>query len=128
MPSPNHPTHADAFDLTPEKAAVLREALAQFDSKAENRPQQIDLNHPPKVPYKHQDFPRVVYAAHYDGEFHSHPDTPRTEKVDMTLLVNSQEELDLALENGYQIDPPPQPIAEVEDADAEAPRKSRRKK
>lgn len=130
-PSPVHPTH-NTLGITHEEAERMRNILAKFDSSPENKPQQIDLNNPPKVPYTHQEFPRLVYAAHYDHAFHSHPDNSHTEKVDMTLKVNSQDELDAALADGYQLEPPVAVASEeavVEGVEVEeVPRKSRKKR
>lgn len=60
----------------------------------------FDLNNPPKVPYVHQEFPRLVYR----GDKHK--------------LAHSAEDLDEALDKGWSKEPPV--AAKDEDAEVSA--------
>jgi hypothetical protein len=78
-----------------------------------------DINKPPVVPYVHQQFPKMVYAPHYDQFKASHPDAIPHEVADMFLVVKSAEELEIAIAKGWLLKPP---VKEVEPgAEVEAP-------
>lgn len=56
-----------ADQLTPSEIERMRAILAQHDEgNAGEKNQSFDLNKPPKKPYRHQEFPRVVY--HENGK------------------------------------------------------------
>jgi hypothetical protein len=65
-----------------------------------------DINKPPVVPYVHQQFPKMVYAPHYDQFKASHPDAIPHEVADMFLVVKSAEELEIAIAKGWLLKPP----------------------
>ena len=44
-----------------EEIERMRAILAQHDQTNKTGIQEFDLNNPPKVPYTHQEFPKVVY-------------------------------------------------------------------
>lgn len=41
----------------------MRRVLAQYDQSANGGIKEFDLNHPPKDPYVHQEFPRMMYRG-----------------------------------------------------------------
>lgn len=83
--------------LTPAEIERMREILAQHDAQGE---QEFDLNKPKVEPYRHQEFPRIVY----------HPTKGTHRKV------HNQAELDKALSAGHSIEAPT-----PEDADSYVP-------
>ena len=95
--------------LTEVEISRMRQILAQHDS--EHKPMQtIDLNNPPRVPYKYQKFPMMLYDL-----VNSHPardeeqprrngpgfDTIHIPAKVITLLVNSETQLKKAIEEGW---------------------------
>lgn len=47
--------------LTHEEIERMREIVAQHDSTNKGGIREFDLNNPPKLPYRFQEFPRLVY-------------------------------------------------------------------
>ena len=44
---------------TLEQIEFMRTQIAQFDAR--NAPREFDLNNPPRVPYRHQEYPKMLY-------------------------------------------------------------------
>lgn len=88
--------------LTNDEAERLRQILNAHDQQT--APREFDLNKPPVEPYKHQEFPRLVY---HHGER-------------IYVVVRSREELEDAERNGFQKDPYPSEAPEVELSAADA--------
>lgn len=81
-------------ELSFEEVQRMRQIVAQFD--ADRKPMQtIDLNNPPKEPYRFQKFPKMVYDLE-----NSVPGSL------VTQVVRSQEELDSAIERGWSEEAP----------------------
>lgn len=106
--------------FTPEQIAQMRALLAQHDQNA-GPAKEFDLNRPPKQPYRHQEFPMVIYHA-------SNP--PKK--------VHDQDELESHLAYGWQAEPvvieadpvpvlDPQSAAEAAQVDAALAAARRRK-
>lgn len=91
--------------------ARLRQILLQHD--AEHKPlATIDLNNPPKVPYRHQKFPMAVYDHEHSQPAHDELRAVRSgnlvveEQVHVPAkvvmrLVQNERELEAALDNGW---------------------------
>lgn len=84
--------------LTPDEIERMRAIVAQADQSS-GKVNSFDLNSPPKLPYRHQEFPRAVY----DHENGAH----RT--------ARNQAHLDELVEAGYSLESLPA------DADAAQP-------
>lgn len=103
-------------DLTPFEIDRMREIVMQHD-QLQKPIRTIDLNNPPKEPYRHQKFPMMVY--HHES---SHPAGQETRTVARgsalveetvhipahmaTRIVKSEHELAEALEDGWSPEPP----------------------
>jgi uncharacterized protein (DUF2267 family) len=83
------------IQLTREQADALRETLKQFDAQNGRDENVFDPNKPPKEQYKHQEFPKMLYGQ--EGKQKGH-----------VLTVNSADEEEAALEQGYTSDPHPE--------------------
>jgi hypothetical protein len=81
-------TMEQELNLTPEQIEGMRSFLARHDAR--NRGKEFDLNNPPKEPYRHQEYPTLVYNHR-----------KRTHK-----LVHNDKELKTALDAGWRKDPP----------------------
>lgn len=90
--------------LSPAERAQLIAEVKDAINAPQAPPREFDLNNPPKVDYKHQEYPRMVYHAESRG----------------TALVHSDEELASALEQGYSKEPFPAEVPEVELSAADA--------
>lgn len=83
----------DLSQFTPEQLAQLKQALnADTPAKAN----EFDLNAPPKQPYSHQEYPRLMY----------HHETGRTQ------LAHSDADVEKAIEFGWSKDSQPPTVAE----------------
>ena len=89
--------------LTHDEIERMRQIVMQHDGANRQSMNEFDLNNPPKQPYRHQEFPRIVYD--HAGR--------------MTLKVRSQAELEQALGAGYELDPFTPEVAEPELSAAE---------
>ncbi len=49
------------IDLTPQDAERLRQILDAYQAKNPQRMQEFDLAKPPTPPYRHQEYPKVMY-------------------------------------------------------------------
>lgn len=85
-------TSLSSPQITPQEIERMRQLVAQHDSQGGIK--DFDLNNPPRLPYKYQEYPRIVYH-HADRKMRT---------------VNSDEELELALEAGYEKEPYPQEV------------------
>ncbi len=47
--------------LTPEEVEKMRSLVAEHDATNGKAVNEFDLNNPPKKPYRHQEFPKMVY-------------------------------------------------------------------
>lgn len=126
------------LEIPVEDVEKMRDIVAQHD--AHNTKNIVhDLHNPPKVAYNHQAFPKMVYAPHYDHVRHGHPDSIPHEIANMVRVVNSAEELDAALAQGYSLQPPqaesdespaksePKPVVHVAPKPPSKPHAPRRK-
>jgi hypothetical protein len=76
-------------ELTYEEIQRMRQIVQQFD--AERKPMQtIDLNNPPKEPYRFQKFPKMVYDLTRSKPGHL-----------VTATVRSEDELQAAIQDGW---------------------------
>lgn len=100
--------------LSHEEAERLREILMQHDKKNNAGPNSFDLHNPKVPPYRHQEFPKLVY--HHENSKPS-KDTAKINRDGnqevihtpahlATKQVNNQDELEAALAAGYQEKPP----------------------
>ena len=76
------------MELSHAEIERMRQIVKDHDA-ARQPMKTIDLNNPPKEPYKFQKFPKMVYG---DGN--------------LTMLVHSEEELSEALADGYSEEAP----------------------
>lgn len=76
-------------ELSFEEVTRMRQIVAQFDA-ARKPMTTVDLNNPPREPYKYQAFPKMVYDLNRSQPGHL-----------ITLTVRSQAELASALEDGW---------------------------
>lgn len=75
--------------LSPEEIERMRQIVQQHDS--ERKPIQIvDLNNPPKEPYRFQKFPKMVYDLAHSEPGHV-----------VSQIVRSEDDLEAALEQGW---------------------------
>lgn len=102
--------------LTFEQIEFMRTQVAKFD--AATMPREFDLNNPPRVPYRHQEYPKTLY--HHEDR--------------VARVVKSREQEDGLIGLGYVrepfppvADPGPQldpiTLAEIAKLDAELKRK-----
>lgn len=112
--------------LTEQEIEKLRTGILQHDSKA-NTNNVFDLNKPPKVPYVHQAFPKMLYR--HEGSLPSRAVTKSSLSGDITTheppkfitkVVKSEEQMETALAEGWVTDPPNFETME------EAPKKGRK--
>ncbi len=103
-------------ELSPMEAEQMRALLAKYDSK--HKPATIhNLNDPPKVPYRHQKFPMMVY--NHAESFPAHTETRSAivgssvleETIHVkahisTALVQDEKQLQKAIENGWSTEAP----------------------
>lgn len=78
---------------TPQFSAAelerMRTILAQHDSTVAREQNNFDLNNPPRKPYKHQDWPRLIY--HHEMRVYR--------------PVANAEELQEAMNDGWSLEP-----------------------
>ena len=84
--------------ITPEDIERMRQLVSEHDQQ--NMPKEIDLNNPPKEPYTHQEFPKIVYK----GKRHA--------------VVRNAAEFQAHIDSGW-LTKPPVPVAIEEDPDAD---------
>jgi hypothetical protein len=89
--------------LTHDEIERMRQIVMQHDSEGKRTMNEFDLNNPPKAPYRHQEFPRIVYD-HVGRK---------------TLKVRNQAELENALGAGYELEAFAPEVAEPELSPAE---------
>jgi hypothetical protein len=73
--------------FTPEEIQHMRTIIAQEDKKGIR---EFDLNNPPKMPYKHQEYPKIIY--HHNDKVHK--------------IVHSPAEEEVAIDEGWNLLPP----------------------
>lgn len=88
------PKEDEMEKLTAEEAQKLRALLAQHDTE-QSPVKTTDLNNPPHVPYRHQEFPKMVYDLE-----NSKPGSL------VTMVVRSPDELADAIADGWDEDAP----------------------
>src|ERR1051326_3883955 len=54
--------------LSPDEIERMRQIVAQHDNQRPQGIREFDLNNPPKQPYTHQEYPKVVY--HHENRTH----------------------------------------------------------
>src|SRR5215831_3851994 len=77
--------------LSPEEIERMRAIVAQHDQQNKGGIKEFDLNNPPKAPYRHQEYPKMVY----DHEERTH------------ARVHNREQEQEALNAGYSLEPFP---------------------
>lgn len=82
---------ADLGRFSASEIERMKAILAAHEGKQHVGIREFDLNNPPKEPYTHQEFPRLVY--HHDKRTHR--------------LAHSHEDLEAALEAGWLKEPYP---------------------
>ena len=82
-------------ELSHEEVERMRQIVQQHDA-ARKPMRTIDLNNPPREPYRYQKFPKMVYDLASSRPGHL-----------VTKIVRSDNELALALEEGFSEDAPP---------------------
>lgn len=104
-----------APELTAEEIERMRQLVAAHDGQ--HKPvTTVDLNNPPRVPYRFQKFPMIVYDLENSYAAHDVPVTDRlgnptgaTQHVTARIVsrvVNSEHELHAALEDGWSENAP----------------------
>lgn len=96
-----------------EEIEKMREAVLQSD-KAKITNNVFDLSKPPQVPYKYQEFPKLVYkheASEPSKDILKKMGTGNEEMIHIpakyaTKTVANEKELKAAIKAGYQEDPP----------------------
>lgn len=81
--------------FTQAEIETMRAMVQQHDSQNASINREFDLNNPPKVPYVHQEFPRIIYQH---------------EKRRHKAIQNAKELAD-ALQQGWRLEPYPQEVA-----------------
>jgi hypothetical protein len=84
--------------LSPEEIERMRQIVAQHDQQNKPGIKEFDLNDPPRVPYRHQEFPKTVYD--HEGR--------------RSFIVRNREDEKEALDSGLRLDPYPAEPVEVE--------------
>jgi hypothetical protein len=77
----------DVSNMTLEQIEALRGVLFQHDARNAAMTREFDLNNPPKVPYRYQEYPRMLYRG------------------DKTVIVKDDGECAAFLANGWSKDP-----------------------
>ena len=83
--------------LSPEEIERMRAIVAQHDQTNKGGIKEFDLNDPPKVPYRYQEYPKVVYD--HEGR--------------RNFIVRNREDEKEALDSGLRLDPYPAEALEV---------------
>lgn len=105
-------TNSQVPQFTAEEIEKMRSLVLAHD-KEKNAVNVFDPNNPPKVPYSHKEFPKVVYdhkasKPSRDKLVMQHG-TEHVQHVPAKLAtknVNNQAELDAALAEGWELKPP----------------------
>ena len=87
--------------LSPEEIERMRQIVAQHDQTNKQGIKEFDLNNPPRLPYRFQEYPKTVYD--HEGR--------------RSFIVRNREDEREALESGLRLDPFP---AEPEEVQPEA--------
>lgn len=123
----------DINNLSQDQIEALRKVVMQSDNGGKIA--EFDLNNPPKVPYRHQAFPKLVYNHAASEPSRIEIDTENGKRVErhiepklVTMKVTDQEHLEKALEAGWSEEVPSQHSDELLVAvEAEKPMKRGRK-
>jgi hypothetical protein len=75
--------------LTHDEIERMRQIVAQHDQTNKGGIKEFDLNNPPKLPYRHQEFPKTVYDHESRRSF----------------IVRNREDEKEALDSGFRLDP-----------------------
>ena len=86
---PQQAPSLDVGAMTHEKIEWLRGLIFQHDAQNAAMTREFDLNKPPTPPYRHQEFPRLLYR---DGK---------------TMAATTKAALEEMLKSGWSMDPPP---------------------
>ena len=95
--------------LSPEEIERMRQIVAQHDqTSGKNGIKEFDLNNPPRLPYRFQEYPKTVYD--HEGR--------------RSFIVRNREDEKEALDSGLRLDPyPSEPeiefVSEAEAAEIE---------
>jgi hypothetical protein len=111
------PMSTQVLNLSAGEIERMRQIVSQADSQNKNGIAPMDLNNPPKEPYRYQKFPMMVYnhgksvAAHDEvkGVKVGNVITNETVHVPAKLvstIVNNEKELEKALKAGWKAEPP----------------------
>jgi hypothetical protein len=85
--------------LSPEEIERMRQIVAQHDqTSGKNGIKEFDLNNPPRLPYRFQEYPKTVYD--HEGR--------------RSFIVRNREDEKEALESGLRLDPYPSEPVESE--------------
>jgi hypothetical protein len=84
--------------LSPEEIERMRAIVAQHDQTNKQGIKEFDLNNPPRLPYRFQEYPKTVYD--HEGR--------------RSFIVRNREDEREALESGLRLDPYPAEPVEVE--------------
>src|SRR5215472_14197564 len=74
--------------ISPEEIERMRQIVAQHDQTNKQGIREFDLNDPPKLPYRYQEYPKVVYD--HDGR--------------RNFIVRNREDEKEALDSGFRLD------------------------
>ena len=77
--------------LSPEEIERMRQIVAQHDQTNKQGIKEFDLNNPPRLPYRHQEFSKMVYD--HEGRRH--------------FVVRDRKREQEALDAGYRLEPFP---------------------
>jgi hypothetical protein len=86
-----HQSYMPTTNLSFEEVQKMRALVAEHDRTQQGGIKEFDLNNPPKTPYTHQEFPRLVY--HHGKRVHR--------------VAHTSEDLAAALEAGWKKEPFP---------------------
>lgn len=105
--------HFDVSNLSQDQIEAMRQVVMQSDNSAKST--EFDLNNPPKVPYRHQAFPKMIYNHEASEPSRVEVDYENGKRVEKNIepkivsaKVGSQEELEEALAAGWSEEVPPQ--------------------
>lgn len=100
--------------LTVTEIEQMRRLVAQHDARPQNKIQVMDPNNPPKLPYTFQKFPLMVYDLEHSYPARQEEQTLRNGAREIvhiaakviSMLVQSEEQLQRAIEDGWSQNPP----------------------
>lgn len=98
-----------AEQFRPDEIERMRQIIAQVDGNNHKPMQTLDLNNPPRVPYRFQKFPMMVYDLERSTPAHEEERVNRSGFVEwvqvgahvVTLLVQNEDQLQTALAEGW---------------------------